>query len=61
MKGKYITRNIQLACLTTEKPKPEADQKKVIAVDLEEKANNCTGDNETLGNTWLVFSGSDAS
>ena len=61
MKGKYITRNIQLACLSAEKPKSEIDQKKVIDPNLEERTNNCTDDNDTTGNTWLVFGGSEAS
>ena len=61
MKGKYITRNIQLACLATEKPKAEIDQKKAIEAELEEIAENRTGNNDTTGDTWLVFGGSDAS
>lgn len=61
MKGKYITRNIQLACLATEKPKQETDPKTVIDADCVELSNKCDGDNDTVVNTWLVFGGSDAS
>jgi len=61
MKGKYITRNIQLACLATEKPKQETDSKKAIDADCDQVSKSCEGDNDTAGNTWLVFGGSDAS
>ena len=61
MKGKYITRNIQLACLATEKPKQETDPKKAIDADCDQVSNICEDDNATAGNTWLVFGGSDAS
>jgi hypothetical protein len=55
MKGMYITRNFQLAYLATEKPKAESDQKKAIVTDMKEEMNNCTDDNNTTSNTWLVF------
>ena len=61
MKGKYITRSIQLACLATDKPKSDTEQKKAIDPDFDERANNCTADNDTTGNNWLVFGGSDVS
>ncbi len=61
MKGKYITRNIQLACLATEKPKQETDPKKAIEADCDQVSNGCEDENDMAGNTWLVFGRSDAS
>lgn len=61
MKGKYITRSIQLACLATDKPKSDTEQNKVSDSDFDERENNYAADYDTTGNTWLVFSDSDVS